>query len=70
MLWLSAFAATVATQPAGPPVRLQARATVRILSSAPARFAQIEAEQPKRLRSTVIRAADGTSQQARLLEFE
>jgi hypothetical protein len=51
------------------PVR-QARATVTILSAAKLRFADIEREQPKSLRETVVRAADGSVEVLRLVEFQ
>ena len=70
---LLALAAAVAGQQADPaPVRprFQARATVRILSGAPVRFAEIETERPRALRKTEIRSSDGTLRPAKLLEFE
>ena len=72
MLLLALAAAIAGTQADTPPAepRRQARATVRILSGAPVRFAEIEAERPKVLRSTVVRSTDGTTQPAKLLEFE
>lgn len=51
------------------PVR-QARATVTILPSAPLRFADIEREQPKALRDSVARAADGSVELLKLVEFQ
>ena len=67
---LLATAIAAATPVAAVEPRVQARATVRILSAEPVRFAEIEASRPAALRSTVIRAADGSEQPARLLEFE
>ena len=51
------------------PVR-QARATVTILSAASLRFADIEREQPKLLRETVVRSADGSVEVLKLVEFQ
>jgi hypothetical protein len=51
------------------PVR-QARAMVTILSAARLRFADIEREQPKLLRETVVRGADGSTEVLKLVEFE
>jgi hypothetical protein len=51
------------------PVR-QARATVTILSAATLRFADIEREQPETLRETVVRAADGSVEVLKLVEFQ
>jgi hypothetical protein len=48
----------------------QAQATVIILPAASLRFSEIESEQPERLRETVIRSADGSTQRARLVEFQ
>ncbi len=48
----------------------QAQATVTILPAARLRFSEIEREQPKLLRETVIRAADGSTQRAKLVEFQ
>src|SRR5688500_16409220 len=48
----------------------QARATVTILSAARLRFADIEREQPKSLRETVVRAAVGSVEVIKLVEFE
>ena len=51
------------------PVR-QARATVTILPAARLRFADIERDQPKSLRETVVRAADGFEEVLKLVEFQ
>ncbi len=51
------------------PVR-QARATVTILSAARLRFADIERDQPQSLRQTVVRAADGSVEVLKLVEFQ
>ena len=51
------------------PVR-QARATVTILTAAKLRFTDIERDQPKSLRQTVIRAADGSVEVIKLVEFQ
>ena len=51
------------------PVR-QARATVTILPAARLRFTEIEREQPKSLRQSVVRAADGSVEVLKLVEFQ
>ena len=51
------------------PVR-QARATVTILSAARLRFADIEREQPNSFRQSVVRAADGSVEVLKLVEFQ
>ena len=51
------------------PVR-QARATVTILSAASLRFADIERDQRQSLRKTVVRAADGSAEVIKLVEFQ
>jgi hypothetical protein len=48
----------------------QAQATVTILSSASLRFAEIERQHPKMLRETRVRAADGSVETVKLVEFE
>jgi hypothetical protein len=48
----------------------QAQVTVIILPAASLRFSEIESEQPERLRETVIRSADGSTQRALLVEFQ
>lgn len=48
----------------------QARATVTILPAARLHFSDIERERPDRLRDRVVRAADGTAERLRLVEFE
>ena len=48
----------------------QAQATVTILASAELRFSQIEATDPKTLRETSVRGADGTIETVRLIEFQ
>ena len=48
----------------------QAIAMVRILPGAQIRFSEIEQIAPERFRNTQIRAADGSSQPARLVEFQ
>ena len=54
---------------AAPPVR-QAQVTVTILSAAPLRFAEIERDEPQRLRETSVRRPDGSSEPVKLVEFE
>lgn len=48
----------------------QAQATVTILPAARLRFSEIERNQPHLLRETVIRAVDGSTQRAKLVEFQ
>jgi hypothetical protein len=48
----------------------QATAMVRILPGAALHFAEIEKTAPERLRDTTIRAPLGTSEAARLVEFQ
>jgi hypothetical protein len=48
----------------------QARATVTILSAAKLRFADIERDQPKSLRETAVRGADGSIEVLKLVEFQ
>ena len=48
----------------------QAQVTVIILPAARLRFSEIEREQPMLLRETVIRAPDGSTQPAKLVEFQ
>jgi hypothetical protein len=68
---LAALAATLVPQAPAPvsPER-QARATVTILASVSLRFSEIEKSHPKNLRETRLRAADGSVQTVRLIEFE
>ena len=54
---------------AAAPVR-QARATVTILPAARLRFADIERDQPKSLRRSVVRDADGSMEALKLVEFQ
>jgi hypothetical protein len=72
-LALASAALAVPLEPVEPqaavPAR-QARATVTILSAAKLRFADIEREQPKSLRETVVRAADGSVEVLKLVEFQ
>ena len=76
MLLLAALA--IAAAPAGqtpPPVERvaaerQAQAMVRILPGAQLRFAEIEKNAPQSFRDTQIRAADGSLEPARLVEFQ
>jgi hypothetical protein len=65
ILVLAAAAPPAAVAPA-----VQARASVRLERGAALRFAQIEREQPTRLRATRIKASDGSPQPARLVEFQ
>jgi hypothetical protein len=48
----------------------QAQATVTILPAARLRFSEIEREQPRLMRETLIRAPDGSTQRAKLVEFQ
>ena len=48
----------------------QAQATVTILPAVRLHFSEIERDQPERLRETVIRAVDGSTQRAKLVEFQ
>lgn len=48
----------------------QAQATVTILPAARLRFSEIEKTQPKALRETVIRGANGSRDTVRLVEFQ
>ncbi|WP_309662345.1 hypothetical protein [Sphingomonas sp.] len=68
---LAALAATLVPQAPTPvsPGR-QAQATVTILASASLRFSDIARDHPKKLRETLIRAADGSVQTVKLVEFE
>jgi hypothetical protein len=43
---------------------------VTILPAARLRFADIERDQPKSLRETVVRSADGTVEKLKLVEFQ
>ena len=71
-------ALVLATSPAEPsapqPQRVtaerQAVAIVRILPGAQLRFAEIEKSSPERLTDTRIRTADGSTEPARLVEFQ
>lgn len=67
MLLLAAAIAASATQAV--PDR-QARATVRIVRVEPVRFAEMEQQEPQRLRDAVIRTRDGRTEPARLLEYQ
>lgn len=69
MLLLFASAALLDGSLVAAPQR-QARATVRIERAAALRFAEIEQRAPHRLRTTELRTAEGTTQRARLVEFE
>lgn len=62
-------------EPSSPPVQRvaaerQAVAMVRILPGAQVRFSELEKNAPESLRDTQIRATDGSSQPARLVEFQ
>jgi len=67
----AALAATLVPQAPAPvsPER-QAQATVTILASAPLRFSEIEKNHPKKLREARVRAADGSVETVKLVEFE
>ena len=47
-----------------------ARATVRIVRTQPVHFAEIERQRPQDLRQSVVRAADGKREPARLFEYQ
>ena len=68
---LAALAATLGPQAPAPvsPGR-QATATVTILSAASLRFSDIDKTHPNKLRETRVRAADGSVQTVKLVEFE
>ena len=72
-LSLAVAALAVSPQPAEQqavaPAR-QAQATVTIVSAATIRFAELERSQPELLRDTQVDDADGSTQPARLVEFE
>jgi hypothetical protein len=67
----AALAATLVPQAPAPvsPGR-QAQATVTILSSASLRFSEIERSHSKKLREARVRAADGSVETVKLVEFE
>jgi hypothetical protein len=67
----AALAATLVPQAQAPvaPQR-QAEATVTILSSAQVRFTEIERDRPNILRETRVRAADGSVETVKLVEFQ
>ena len=48
----------------------QAQATVTILPAARLRFSDIERDQPQSLRASVVRAADGSVEVLKLVEFQ
>ena len=64
----------LATAPELPAPRIaaesQASAMVRILPGAQIRFSEMEQSAPERFRNTHIRAADGSPEPARLVEFQ
>jgi hypothetical protein len=66
--------AAAPAEPAPPAQRVaaqsQAIAMVRILPGAQIRFSEIEQSASERLRDTEIRSADGSSEPARLVEFQ
>jgi hypothetical protein len=72
ILTILALAGASATPP--PPLRVaaerQAVAMVRILPGAPLRFAEIERNAPETLRDTQVRGPDGSTEPARLVEFQ
>ncbi len=72
MLIFSAFVAAVSTAqvPALAAPERQAQAMVRILSSAPLRFSEIARDQPQRLRETIVRRRDGSTERLKLVELE
>lgn len=71
-LVLAPAPATEPPQPQPPRVAAerQALAMVRILPGAHLRFAEIEKNAPESFRDTQIRAADGSLEPARLVEFQ
>ena len=75
MLLLAALALAAPAEPAPPPVQRvaaegQAVAMVRILPGAALKFSELEKNAPESFRNTEIRAPDGSSQPARLVEFQ
>ena len=75
MVILAAFLVAAAAEPAPPPVQRvaaerQAVALVRILPGVALKFSEIEKSAPESFRNTEIRAADGSAQPARLVEFQ
>ena len=76
MLLFAALAlAPSPAEPASPPVQRvlaerEAMAVVRILPGAQLKFSELEKSAPERFRDTQIRDADGSSQPARVIEFQ
>ena len=71
MLVSAAIAVATVVSPARPAEpRRQATATVRIVSTQPLHFAEIERTEPERLRTTAIRGRDGQPEPARLYEYQ
>ncbi len=66
----AALAATLAPQAqARAAPQRQAQATVTILAAARLQFSEIEKTDPKALRATVVRGADGSKETVKLVEF-
>ncbi len=75
MVIVAALLLAAAPAEAAPPAQRvaaesQALAMVRILPGAQIRFFELEQSAPERFRDTQIRAADGSSEPARLVEFQ
>ena len=67
----AAASAQEAVQPSAPiAAQRQAQAIVRIVQSAAVRFSEIERDRPEVLRETVIRGPNGTTETAKLVEFQ
>ena len=71
MLLLAAAAIAASAEPARGPVapRVQARATIRILSGATVRFGEVRRGAEGTVRTVTIRA-EGVEQTAKLIEFQ
>ncbi len=72
MVIVAALILAAAPEPVAPRVvaERQAIAMVRILPGAVLKFSEIEKSAPESFRDTQIRAADGSAQPARLVEFQ
>ena len=76
MIVFAVLAAIASTQPSVEPSQpvvaavRQAQATVTIVRAETVRFTEIEKSRPWLLRATVIRSRDGSTEPAKLVEFE
>ena len=75
VLFAALALAAESPEPASPPVQRvvaerQAMAVVRILPGAQLKFSELEKSAPERFRDTQIRNADGSSEPARVVEFQ